>query len=216
MRALAVVLVLAASPALADKLDDAFATTQQAQQHYAALRDQYATLRARWDQAYKPLVEHYPVELAAYKNMAAACGGAGRGSPACSQATLAWAAAVKQRQSLEWHAAELDPKHEADSQALVARDREVAAAKADFERAFDQAKTAFADARARARTPADRTKIDDKLAARETQRQQRFAATRGSAADRANPGGRGGNSGGSGRSNNYDPTATVNSTIHSW
>jgi len=214
---IALVLVLATTAASADKLDDAYDKTDKAYKHYTAARDQYATLRAQWDVAYKPINDHYPIEQAAYKAMADACTGAGRGSPACSAATLSWAASVKQRQALEWKASELDPKHEYDVNSLRARQTELQKAKADFDGAFDQAKSLFADARAHAHTNVDRQKIDDKLAQRDATQRDKFAATRGAGADAAYPkGGSNSGSSSSGSSIHYDPTSTVNSTVNRW
>lgn len=191
----ALILALALAPrtaAAADKLDDLIGKTEQLWDHYRELQNKYQLMHGKWDVIYKPVYDQQKNVEAAKKAMDAACAGKGRTTPACSDgnngATIKWAAEVNKRTALESKANELDPKHEYSTETLNLTNVDLQKSKTDFEASRDQVRKLISDAKAHAKTKAEREKIDQKLAQRETKRGSDFKAGRSGNADAKNPG----------------------------
>jgi hypothetical protein len=190
--ALVIAALLAGASAHADKLDDAIAGADQKWTSYETLQRKYAELRARWDLIYKPIYDQQKLVDAAKRAMDDACAGEGRATPACNDdkvgATIVWATAVRRRQTLEAEAHERDPKGEIATTALTLLDQQVKQARRDFAAARDGAIKLVTDAKAKAKTKAERDRIDDSLKRRDDRRSAAFRDGRSDRAERSTGG----------------------------
>jgi hypothetical protein len=181
-RSLLIALALVSRAALADKIDDDIAKTDKLWKHYVEVAGKYRVAFDKHTLIYGPIAEQWKVVTAAKQKMDAVCA-TQRGQQPCSDATLAWAAEVKKRQSLEWHAAELDPKHEYTTDTLNLANVDLQKVKTDFEGSRDATLKEIDVAKSKAPSQAERDKIEAKLAVREDKQDDKFKDTRGGKAD---------------------------------
>ena len=181
------VLVVQTAVARADKIDDTYEATDNAWKRYTAAQQKAQAIADKYKSIWAPVYEQKPLRDSTYAAAQQACAGAGHGTKPCTDATLAYAAAQKEF-NFRSNAAEADdPKHEYAGPVLDRANADAKRLETDFETTRETYYKTVIDARAHAKTKADRDRIDQRLAEKEAKRLGKARDNTSGKADAQNP-----------------------------
>ncbi|HEY5920738.1 MAG TPA: hypothetical protein VIV11_03665 [Kofleriaceae bacterium] len=173
--------------AAADKYDDAFAKTQKLFESYKASVDQYAGLKAKYDQYYAPLRPQWELAQKAHAAAKTECDKNKR-TKACRDKTMTYAAEQKKYNAMVWDRDNADPKQEFDEKALAVVNQELVRRRDDYDAVYKVVKKMLEDAAFKTdKAKARRDALDTKLATMEKKRAEQTAKNTSAEADAKNP-----------------------------